>query len=373
MSLLETFYEDVAVVDVPCVEQIDVCWEGVNRVSNRISDVHILGFSSKNKKAGNKYTYSEEAVREAAPLYEGIDVFVNHTKKDNEVRDLRDKIGFLEGVYFKEGVGLKGDLVLNEKHDFYEQFIWWADNRPSQIGLSHHAGGVFNRTKHLCESIQFVRSVDVVTKPATTEGLFESLQEGVIEESITEDKVKERFYTIIRKSMQMIDEQAYNLDSIQTRASAVRRIADNLATLMQDFTDSMSQLNPDNLEEQEEDMKWEDITLEALKEHREDLVSSICQEERVVLTARTEKLQESLKDVPEKLVTEVFTEQCLSAIDSGNDELLNKLVADRKSLAPAKPVSRGPVTTVKESHTEEHEDTFDFDNALKKYAKKGVK
>lgn len=371
MDKLELFYEDTATVDVPCDEHMEVCWESVIREKNRIKDVHVLGFESKNKKRGKSYQYSKEAVQEAAPLYEGIDVYVNHTDADTKPRDIRDKIGFIENVYYKEEVGLKGDLVLNEKHDFYEQFIWWADNRPSQIGLSHHAGGVFNRSKGLCESIRVVRSVDIVTRPATTKGLFECVQEGVIEDSITEDKVKERFYSILNKAQGLLSERIYEIDSIQTRAAAVRRIAEDLASLMQDFTSSMSQTNPDNINEsQEEDMKWEDITLEALLEHREDLASAIREDERVVLKAREQKLQESLKDVPEKLITDVFKEQCLEALD--DDDKLKKLIEDRKSLAViSKPKSTPPtVTTVKENTQEE--DDVDWDKALRKY-KKGVK
>lgn len=366
---IEDFYEDVAIEQVPFNEKVECIWESAVREGNRIKDVHILGFTSKNKKNGRNYGYAEEAVKEAVPLYEGMDVYVNHNRKGAD-RDVQDKIGFLEGIYFKDGVGLKGDLVLNESHSFYKPLTWWVDNNPSKVGLSHHAGGVFNRTSGLCESISVVKSVDLVHKPATTQGLFESFSEGVVEDRINEDKVRERFHNIISKATLMLDEQNYNYEeAIQARASTVRRIAEDLASLMGDFEGGNPTLNPDNTQEsqEEEDMNWEEITLESLSEHREDLVSVIRKDERALVAARRQKFTESVKDIPEALVTELFEEQCMEVID--DDDKLSRLIEDRKSLVVKhkKPSSKPPTVDVQESHNDG--DEIDVDAALAKYKK----
>ena len=59
---------------------------------------------------------------------------------------------------------------------------------PSRLGLSHNATGAGRviRGKYVIESIETVRSVDLVTRPATTRGLYESQESGAMAKTLKE-------------------------------------------------------------------------------------------------------------------------------------------------------------------------------------------
>ncbi len=147
----------------------------VDRTAGVIRGVKIIGRDSKNGR-----TYPPEVLERARGLYEGAGVFINHVDAKSGVggnRDYRDRIGVLRGVRV-DGSGLRGDLHFNPKHPLAEQLVWDAEHAPGNVGLSHVAKLKFARTKHngmqVVEEIEAVRSVDLVTSPATTDGLFES-------------------------------------------------------------------------------------------------------------------------------------------------------------------------------------------------------
>jgi hypothetical protein len=62
-----------------------------------------------------------------------------------------------------------------------ESFAWWVANDPTRIGLSHNATGEGSENDAgvlVVETILEVHSVDLVTSPATTGGLFEGFTRG---------------------------------------------------------------------------------------------------------------------------------------------------------------------------------------------------
>ncbi|MGQ9504228.1 MAG: hypothetical protein ACUVQG_03845 [Thermogutta sp.] len=138
-----------------------------------IHGVKVLGLTSRNGRR-----YSEQALQQAVPLYEGAKVNINHPKGDAAApRDYRDRLGFLCAVCYREGEGLFADLHFNPKHDVAERLIWDAEHAPQNVGLSHN---VLAHIEHRGETpvvteIHRVLSVDLVADPATTSGLFESL------------------------------------------------------------------------------------------------------------------------------------------------------------------------------------------------------
>lgn len=143
----------------------------VDREAGVISGVKVLGLASRNGR-----TYDRAAVAEAAALYEGVKVNVNHPKGPAAApRDYQDRLGCLKNVRAENG-GLFADLHFNPKHALAEQLAWDAEFSPENVGLSHN---VQARTKAreggtLVEQILKVNSVDLVADPATTRGLFES-------------------------------------------------------------------------------------------------------------------------------------------------------------------------------------------------------
>jgi hypothetical protein len=140
----------------------------VDRESGIIRDVLILGPDSANKR-----TYSPGALATAAKLYEGAPTFVDHAP--GQRRSYRDKIGHLKNTRLADG-GVRGDLHINPAHPAAPQLLWDAANNPSAVGLSHDAEGVVKTGPDgqvIVESIQSIRSVDLVAEPATTKSLYE--------------------------------------------------------------------------------------------------------------------------------------------------------------------------------------------------------
>jgi len=144
----------------------------IDREAGVIRGVRILGRVSQN---GREYT--QGAIREAAALYEGVGVYVDHPPRSapNTERRIADKIGWLESIKVTDD-GLRGDLHLLRSHSLYESICEAAERNPAMLGLSHNAEGKTRRDrgKTLVERIIRVRSVDLVTDPATSVGLFES-------------------------------------------------------------------------------------------------------------------------------------------------------------------------------------------------------
>jgi len=147
----------------------------VDRERGIIRGVKLLGLVSRN---GRRYLPA--ALRQAAALYEGAKVNVNHPKGHPlAARDYQDRLGAIRGVQAR-GDGLFGDLHFNPKHPLAEQLAWDAAHAPENVGLSHN---VEARTSHhggqvVVEAILKVQGVDLVADPATTNGLFESADEA---------------------------------------------------------------------------------------------------------------------------------------------------------------------------------------------------
>lgn len=148
----------------------------VDRDAGVIRGVKILG-----RVSANGREYSTTALRQAARCYEGLGVNMNHPDRGHPhlERPVQDGFGWLEGVQVQDD-GVYGDLHFLKSHAMAGPICEAAERRPDRFGLSHNAtGNVVERDgKRIVESIEQVRSVDIVQRPATTQGLFESLSES---------------------------------------------------------------------------------------------------------------------------------------------------------------------------------------------------
>jgi hypothetical protein len=136
-----------------------------------VRNVKVLGSASLNGR-----TYSPKAMKEALSMYAGADIFLDHRPKgSHDDRPVRDKFGWLESVREENGE-LRADFHYLKEHSYAKPFEEGVRRRPKHFGLSHDAEGqvVRNNGKAVVESIIRVNSVDLVSKPATTQGLFES-------------------------------------------------------------------------------------------------------------------------------------------------------------------------------------------------------
>lgn len=281
-----------------------------------VRGVKIIGFESSNGRA-----YSPSALRDAARLYEGVRVNLDHPSKDRpaDSRSIMHRFGIFKNVKFVEGKGCFGDLYFNPEHAYAPTFRWFAKNQPEAIGFSHNAAGRGGSKdgKLIVEAITSVRSVDLVADPATTRSLFESEHPTLLDEA----------------TAVLSDDKTDNVEKL-------RRI---------------KELLEGNETPKEPDMDWSKITLDDLKEHRADLVSQIAASaEKSLLEAQTaaeserKRIEKMLEDakLPANLKTEVFVEAVFAAKD---DATRIRLIEDRKALSATINKPRSRETTLQEA------------------------
>ncbi len=156
-QLLETVYQEL-----PATVS-----EGV------IRQAKLLGHKSRNGRR-----YEAKALQDAVGLYEGRKVYVNHPARDDAGdRPFEDWAGVIENVRYKKD-GLYGDVVLRTESTHFKGIVEAATNPKfsKSCGFSHVADGEshFDGDTEIVESIKEVFSVDLVTDPATTKGMYES-------------------------------------------------------------------------------------------------------------------------------------------------------------------------------------------------------
>ncbi len=143
----------------------------IDAIRGVLFGVKVLGLTSRN---GRQYRTS--CIANAAPLYEGIKVNVNHARgTQRSPRDYQDRLGCLREVRADDD-GLFADLHFNPRHSLAQQLLWDAEHAPENVGLSHNVEAKTSRdgSQVVVEEIMRVNCVDLVADPATTAGLFES-------------------------------------------------------------------------------------------------------------------------------------------------------------------------------------------------------
>lgn len=201
----------------------------VNREAGIIENVKLVGLAAPKKNR----RYLPQALKEAAPLYEGAKVNIDHQADPSKDRGLGDRIGRLEGVYFKENDGLYAERFrFNPKHPLAESLVWWAENDPAGIGFSHHVMGVKSWVggDQVIEQIQEVKSVDLVANPATTKGLFESEHEP---EGTEEMDLSKLTFEDLKKSrpdlVEMLESEKAEAGKVSTLEKKVAELTESLA------------------------------------------------------------------------------------------------------------------------------------------------
>lgn len=149
--------------------------------------VKLLGLRSRNRRS-----YDTDGVRESAPkVLVGARIFIDHPADPSTVRSYRDSFGVVESVEYRAGKGWFGDIRFNPKHQVATQFAWDVRNNHRNMGFSINGraqqGGRDKNGDTVVESLLEIRSVDVVTRPGTTNGIFESEETPV---SLTVEELK---------------------------------------------------------------------------------------------------------------------------------------------------------------------------------------
>jgi len=151
---------------VPITEHI-ADWRGpdlkVDFTGRLVTDVVLSGPVSRN---GHRYT--EEALAQAAPLYDRKPVFLDHAPnlaKPFE-RSMRDLVGSVLQPRF-EGGRIRGDIQVLDT-EAGRVFLALIDSGNPAVGMSHVVLAQRGRDPQIVERIQDVVSVDAVVFPATT-------------------------------------------------------------------------------------------------------------------------------------------------------------------------------------------------------------
>ncbi|MFN3161569.1 MAG: hypothetical protein ACE37I_19835 [Rubinisphaera brasiliensis] len=145
----------------------------VDRSERLVRNVALAGLESR-----NGYRYSEASLREAAKLYEGKPVFLDHARPGvrPQERSTRDLVGAIENVRFDAG-RLRGDIdVLDTESG--RTFLALAAAEHGAVGMSHVVLARRSHDRQLVEAIEEVISVDAVVFPATTQSLREQTDAG---------------------------------------------------------------------------------------------------------------------------------------------------------------------------------------------------
>ena len=144
----------------------------VDREAGVIRDVKVLGCVSKNGRE-----YSQKAQKDACTILEGISVNIDHNR-DNPKRErgFMESVGTLNGLYLKPDGVYASEFRVKKTHPNAPVIFESAESFPKNFGLSINAEGEVGkiRGRWVVESIVTAQSVDVVGKPATTSGIFES-------------------------------------------------------------------------------------------------------------------------------------------------------------------------------------------------------
>ena len=141
----------------------------VDREAGVIKGVKLCGLKSKNGRS-----YSAKALREALDKY-NRSVSFNHPPKNDPTgpRGIGEMAGRIVNARMTDG-GPVGDFEVLKSTSHANMIFEAAERMPEVFGFSHVADCAIDKKTRTVETIDSIVSLDVVTKPATTQSLFES-------------------------------------------------------------------------------------------------------------------------------------------------------------------------------------------------------
>lgn len=157
----------------------------VDEENGVIRNVLVLGRTSPNTPTRNGSSlsnvtegthYTDGAIKSACRIFEGAKVRKNHPDRRTPYaeRDVEDGLGVLRNCR-STPQGVRADFHYNRRHPFNAQLVEDVKRRMGQWGFSPNAAGVgeVKDGVFVVEELAHVRSVDLVSDPATTVNLWE--------------------------------------------------------------------------------------------------------------------------------------------------------------------------------------------------------
>lgn len=144
-------------------------------------------------KSKNDRLYSQKAQENILALSNGVRSFLDHPdelKKANQVRSIRDFCGSFSNPKL-EGTKLTADFRATTQH-----FPLFKDIAEMQapLGFSLNLRGMASKGKddiETIESVEKIHSIDAVSYPALTHGLFESHIKSIINSKMSDEEIQE--------------------------------------------------------------------------------------------------------------------------------------------------------------------------------------
>lgn len=262
---------------------------------NVIHNVKLLGSVSRNKR-----TYSEQAMKDAVRLYENAPAFFDHPTKSelrdrDGVRSVRDLAGKILSPRRSPGE-IRGDIQMidipeNGSVNPKTFLTALVEQMPDMAGFSHRAQGVLKKGADgdVVESLSDVFALELVTEPATSNGLFESLE-------------------------RTLDPQETEMDMKDLTLEGLSKDRPDLVKAIETAINEGAEIK---------DLRAENTALKDAKELREKADKL---EAHKVLAAKV--LKEA--KLPEQVVTDSFRSQMEAAED---EDAMKVLIEDRQLLA----------------------------------------
>jgi hypothetical protein len=147
-------------------------WRCESRIDRRARVLRNIALTGRESKNG--YRYSEEALKNAARLYEHKPVFLDHADRPSGTanRSTRDLVGSIVNSRFEDG-RIRSDVRVLDTESGRTFLALAAENTPG-VGMSHVVLAHRSADGQTVEKIDDVLSVDVVIRPATTTTIRES-------------------------------------------------------------------------------------------------------------------------------------------------------------------------------------------------------
>lgn len=172
----------------------------VDREQGIVKGLKIMGLISRDSEGTIRRFYEEDALRRAvkAGMFESVAVnFTPHSTAAMKVgtkdgRPVTETLGKVVNVRYVDGKGIYGDLLYLKSVQFSETFCEACEKMPTVWGLSPMFDARFflkGEVQHVTE-IAYVKCVDLVRNPATTQSLSESQDDG--EKAVCESCSKAR-------------------------------------------------------------------------------------------------------------------------------------------------------------------------------------
>jgi hypothetical protein len=217
-------------------ESVDEAFEaiGADRIDETagiVKGVKLLGLKSKNRR-----DYNTPGVRRGAvKMLENAPIYIDHPDMSSirKTRSYRDKFGHVMPgtVSFVEGQGYFGDIRYNTAHHLASTFLFDVKHAPKTLGMSingdFRSGGTNPSGDVLVEELLALRSVDLVTSPATTAGLFEHEEE----KPMTLEELKAKHPELYKQALESAGSEADQQKALEAEKARAKVLEDRLAAI----------------------------------------------------------------------------------------------------------------------------------------------